>query len=225
MLKINGSSIRYVELEQCLASTAGLREQLEQEAAAARQEAAQAQEEARMAQVCYFVNSQEKWAWAVAGFDSWAAGTAGAGGSSCQVVGCAGSIADPDPHHFGEPDPNKSGKPDADPRQSRTPEVEAHPRSWMVCWLVYQIRFTLIRNQIKKAEPISVKVKRRIRIRIKRKSGTAITWCGSATKGTAGGQHCTVYMYNPYMSLHDQYQIWKCFKVLGAEPLGHTSDR
>ncbi len=54
------SYIRYVELEQCLASTAGLREQLEQEAAAARQEAAQAQEEARMAQVCYFVNSQEK---------------------------------------------------------------------------------------------------------------------------------------------------------------------
>jgi hypothetical protein len=54
------SYIRYVELEQCLASTAGLREQLEQESAAARQEAAQAQEEARMAQVCYFVNSQEK---------------------------------------------------------------------------------------------------------------------------------------------------------------------
>jgi hypothetical protein len=37
-----------------------LREQLEQEAAAARQEAAQAQEEARMAQICYFVKSQEK---------------------------------------------------------------------------------------------------------------------------------------------------------------------
>jgi hypothetical protein len=34
--------------------TAGLREQLEQEAAAARQKAAQAQEEARMAQVCWF---------------------------------------------------------------------------------------------------------------------------------------------------------------------------
>jgi hypothetical protein len=52
MLKLTISCTRYVELEQCLASTAGLREQLEQEAAAARQEAAQAQEEARMAQVC-----------------------------------------------------------------------------------------------------------------------------------------------------------------------------
>ncbi len=82
-----------------------VREHLEQEAAAARQEAAQAQEEARMAQVCYFVNSQEKWVWAVSGLDSWAAVTAGAGGSSCQVVGCAGSIADPDSQYFGQPDP------------------------------------------------------------------------------------------------------------------------
>jgi uncharacterized protein YaiL (DUF2058 family) len=43
--------VRYGEFEQLLAAAAALREQLEQDAVAARQEAAQAQEEARMAQV------------------------------------------------------------------------------------------------------------------------------------------------------------------------------
>ncbi len=48
-------TVRKSEFDLCLASTAGMREQLEQEAAAAREEAAQAREEARMAQVCWFI--------------------------------------------------------------------------------------------------------------------------------------------------------------------------